>query len=199
MQSVSNDVLQKLSDEKLMSRFQGDDIQAFNILVDRYKNQLLNFIFRFIGDHTVAEDLVQETFLRLYKKKHYYKEIAKFSTWIYTIAGNLAKSELRRKKRRTFFSISNASNDEQDFDLPDPDSNPMEKTETSMTMIEIQNAISQLPEHFKEVVLMRDVQELSYEEIAEALKIPLGTVKSRVNRGRIKLQEQLQHLFNSNN
>lgn len=199
MQSVSSDGLQKLSDEELMGRFQGDDVQAFNILVDRYKNQLLNFIFRFIGDYTVAEDLVQETFLRLYKKKHYYKEIAKFSTWIYTIAGNLAKSELRRKKRRTFFSISNASNDDHDFDLLDPDSNPMEKTETSMTMIEIQNAIDKLPEHFKEVVLMRDVQELSYEEIADALKIPLGTVKSRVNRGRIKLQEQLQHLFNSNN
>lgn len=199
MQSITDGGLQKLSDEELMGRFQGDDVQAFNILVDRYKNQLLNFIFRFIGDHTVAEDLVQETFLRLYKKKHYYKEIAKFSTWIYTIAGNLAKSELRRKKRRTFFSINNASNDDQDFDLPDPDSNPMEKTETSMTMIEIQNAINKLPEHFKEVVLMRDVQELSYEEIADALKIPLGTVKSRVNRGRIKLQEQLQHLFNSSN
>lgn len=196
MQSFSVDELLKLTDEELMGRFQEDDIQSFNILVDRYKNQLLNFIFRFIGDRTVAEDLVQETFLRLYRKKHYYKEIAKFSTWIYTIAGNLAKSELRRRKRRNFFSINNASDEKTDFDLPDKDANPMENTETSIVLREINKAISELPEHFKEVVLMRDVKELSYEEIAIALKIPLGTVKSRVNRGRLRLQEQLGYLMN---
>ncbi len=196
MQSFSLDELLKLTDEELMGRFQEDDIQSFNILVDRYKNQLLNFIFRFIGDRTVAEDLVQETFLRLYRKKHYYKEIAKFSTWIYTIAGNLAKSELRRRKRRNFLSINNASDEKTDFDLPDRDANPMENTETSIVLREINKAISELPEHFKEVVLMRDVQELSYEEIATALKIPLGTVKSRVNRGRLRLQEQLGYLMN---
>jgi RNA polymerase sigma-70 factor (ECF subfamily) len=190
--------LQQLSDEQLMRRFQQDDIECFNILVDRYKNQLLNFIFRFIGDMAVAEDLVQETFLRLYRKKHYYKEIAKFSTWIYTIASNLAKSELRRRKRRNFFSIHNVGEENKDFDIPDPDADPYENAQTSMVIERIQTAIADLPLHFKEVVLMRDVQGLSYEEISDALGIPLGTVKSRVNRGRLKLQEELGYLFDKN-
>lgn len=196
MNSENIEELQQLSDEELMQRFQADDIECFNILVERYKNQLLNFIFRFIGDMAVAEDLVQETFLRLYRKKHYYKEIAKFSTWIYTIASNLAKSELRRRKRRSFFSIHNVGEDNKDFDIPDPDADPFENAQSSMVIEKIQAAIADLPLHFKEVVVMRDIQGLSYEEIADTLKIPLGTVKSRVNRGRLKLQEELSYLLN---
>jgi RNA polymerase sigma-70 factor (ECF subfamily) len=84
-----------VTDEQLIARFQQGDVQAFDILVRRYKDQLLNFVFRFVGNRSDAEDIVQETFLRVYKNKHYYKEIAKFSTWVYTIAGNLAKTELQ--------------------------------------------------------------------------------------------------------
>jgi len=197
MQELSKKERLQLTDEELMKRFQQEEVESFNILVERYKNQLLNFVFRFVNDIVAAEDLVQETFLRLYRKKHYYKEIAKFSTWIYTIAGNLAKSELRRRKRRNIFSIHNVGDENKDFDIPDPDADPLQNTETSMVLDEIQKAIKKLPTNFKEVVLMRDVQGLSYEEIADSLKIPLGTVKSRVNRGRIKLQEQLGHLFNT--
>jgi RNA polymerase sigma-70 factor (ECF subfamily) len=188
--------LEQMTDEQLMSLFQDGDVRCFNILVERYKNQLMNFIYRFLGDRVASEDLVQETFLRLYRKKHYYKEIAKFSTWIYTIAGNLAKSELRRRKRRNFFSIHSSGEDEREFDIPDTAADPMQNAETNMVMKEIQDAIAALPDHFREVVLMRDVQELSYDEIATALDIPLGTVKSRVNRGRLRLQEQLEPLLN---
>ena len=95
------------TDEQLIARFQQEDEYAYDLLVKRYKDPLMNFIFRFVNDKTDAEDILQETFLRLYKNKHYYKEIAKFSTWIYTIAGNLAKTESRKKKRRNFFSIHN--------------------------------------------------------------------------------------------
>ena len=97
----------KITDEVLIARFQDGDVQAFDTLVRRYKDQLLNYVYRFVGNRNDAEDLVQETFLRVYKNKHYYKEIAKFSTWVYTIAGNLAKTELRRRKRRKIFSVSN--------------------------------------------------------------------------------------------
>ena len=93
------------TDEELIARFQNGDAYAFDLLVKRYKDPLLNFIYRFIGDLVESEDIVQETFYRVYKNKHYYKEVAKFSTWIYTIAGNLAKTELRRRKRRKVFSI----------------------------------------------------------------------------------------------
>lgn len=185
----------KITDESLIARFQKGDVQAFDTLVRRYKDQLLNYVYRFVGNRNDAEDLVQETFLRVYKNKHYYKEIAKFSTWVYTIAGNLAKTELRRRKRRKIFSVSNFVNEERDFDIPDTDKNPESAVDGSLKDDIIQKAIEKLPAKFKEVILLRDVQGFAYEEISQILSIPLGTVKSRVNRGRLKLQEDLKFLF----
>ncbi len=185
----------KVTDEVLIARFQDGDVQAFDTLVRRYKDQLLNYVYRFVGNRNDAEDLVQETFLRVYKNKHYYKEIAKFSTWVYTIAGNLAKTELRRRKRRKIFSVSNFVNEERDYDIPDTDKNPEREVEGSLKDDIIQKAIEKLPAKFKEVILLRDVQGFAYEEISQILNIPLGTVKSRVNRGRLKLQEDLKFLL----
>ena len=185
----------KITDETLIARFQKGDIQAYDTLVRRYKDQLLNYVYRFVGNRNDAEDLVQETFLRVYKNKHYYKEIAKFSTWVYTIAGNLAKTELRRRKRRKIFSVSNFVNEERDFDIPDTDNDPESAVDGSLKDDIIQKAIEKLPAKFKEVILLRDVQGFAYEEISQILNIPLGTVKSRVNRGRLKLQEDLKFLF----
>ena len=186
---------EKVTDETLIARFQQGDVQAFDVLVRRYKDQLLNFVFRFVGNRIDAEDIVQETFLRVFKNKHYYKEIAKFSTWVYTIAGNLAKTELRRRKRRKVFSVSNFVNEERDFDIPDSNRNPEKEVDGSLKDDFIQKAIDKLPPKFKEVILLRDVQGFAYEEISQILGIPLGTVKSRVNRGRLKLQEDLKFLF----
>lgn len=185
----------KISDEILIAQFQKGDVQAFDVLVRRYKDQLLNFVYRFVSNRADAEDIVQETFLRVFKNKHYYKEIAKFSTWVYTIAGNLAKTELRRRKRRKLFSVSNYMNDERDFDIPDLNRNPEKEVDGSLKDDYIQKAIDKLPSKFKEVILLRDVQGFAYEEISQILSIPLGTVKSRVNRGRLKLQDDLRFLF----
>ncbi len=185
----------KVSDEKLIAQFQKGDLQAFDVLVHRYKDQLLNYVYRFVGNRIEAEDIVQETFLRVYKNKHYYKEIAKFSTWVYTIAGNLAKTELRKRKRRKIFSVSNFVNEERDYDIPDLDRNPEAQVDGSIKEDIIQRAIEKLPPKFKEVILLRDIQGFAYEEISQILNIPLGTVKSRVNRGRLKLQEDLKFLF----
>ncbi|HQU72574.1 MAG TPA: sigma-70 family RNA polymerase sigma factor [Calditrichia bacterium] len=186
---------QKVTDEQLIAQFQRGDLQAFDVLVQRYKDQLLNYVFRFVGNRVDAEDIVQETFLRVYKNKHYYKEIAKFSTWVYTIAGNLAKTELRRRKRRKLFSVSNFVNEERDFDIPDPNRSPDQRVDGALKDEIIQKAIDKLPAKFKEVIILRDIQEFAYEEISEILNIPLGTVKSRVNRGRLKLQEDLKFLL----
>ena len=90
----------KLSDEKLILRFQEGDINAYNELVKRYKDRLLNFVFRYFNNREQAEDVVQDTLIKLYTHASYYKNIAKFSTWIYTIAGNLAKTELKLEKSR---------------------------------------------------------------------------------------------------
>ena len=186
-----------ISDEQLIARFQLGDVQAYDILVRKYKDQLLNFVYRFVGNRTDAEDIVQETFLRVYRNKHMYKEIAKFSTWVYTIAGNLAKTELRRRKRHRIFSVSNFVNEERDFDIPDRDHSPERKVDSNMQEKIIQKAIEKLPIKFKEVIILRDIQEFAYEEISQILNIPLGTVKSRVNRGRLKLQEDLKFLFDN--
>lgn len=180
------------SDEKLIARFQQGDTYAYDLLVKRYKDPLMNYIYRFVNDRTDSEDILQETFLRLYKNKHYYKEIAKFSTWIYTIAGNLAKTELRKKKRRNFFSIHNFMDTEKDYELPDKGVTPEMHTSSSMTNNEIQKAIAKLSAKFKQVILLRDIQGFSYEEISQIVNVPLGTVKSRVNRARLKLQQDLK-------
>ena len=184
------------SDEILIGRFQQGDNYAFDLLVKRYKDPLINFIYRFLGSQSDAEDVLQETFLRLYKNKHYYKEVAKFSTWIYTIAGNLAKTELRKRKRRTFFSINQFGGEEKDYDIPDDTSNPEQETNTQITDGIIQAAIERLSPKFKEVIILRDIQGFSYEEISDMIQVPLGTVKSRVNRARLKLQADLRHLMN---
>jgi RNA polymerase sigma-70 factor (ECF subfamily) len=187
---------ENLTDEQLILRFQKGDTFSFDILVRRYENPIYNYVLRFIGNSVEAEDIVQETFLRLYKNKHYYKEIAKFSTWIYTIAGNLARTELRRKKKRKFFSISNFTTTEKDYDIPDTSSSPEDNMERVVNTEVIQKAISQLTPKFKEVILLRDIQGFSYDEISEIIGVPLGTVKSRVNRARLKLQEDLAGVIN---
>lgn len=183
------------SDEELISRFQQGDAYAFDLLVKRYKDPLLNFVYRFLGDLVESEDIVQETFYRVYKNKHYYKEVAKFSTWIYTIAGNLAKTELRRRKRKRVFSIHKDSPTEKDIELPDVSEDPEKEVNSVITDKLIQKAINNLPPKFRQVIILRDVQGFSYEEISSIIKVPLGTVKSRVNRARLRLQEDLSYLY----
>lgn len=183
-----------ITDEELIARFQKGDEYAFDQIVRRYKDPLLNFVYRFVGDTIEAEDIVQDTFYRVYKNKHYYKEVAKFSTWIYTIAGNLSKTELRRRRRRKFFSIHSDTTTEKEYELPDLSKNPETKANSTVTEKIIHDAISKLPPKFRQVIVLRDVQEFSYEEIASILKVPLGTVKSRVNRARLRLQDDLKFL-----
>ena len=183
-----------ISDEELIKRFQNDDLAAYDIIIMRYKDQLLNFAYRFLGNVEESEDIVQETFLRLWRNRHAYRQIAKFSTWIYTIAGNLAKTELRKRKRRKVVSISDMGFDDKEYEIEDEMATTDSEVNSSLTEKIIQNAINELPPRFKEVIILRDIQELSYEDIGSILQIPLGTVKSRVNRARLKLQAKLKDL-----
>ncbi len=182
------------TDEDLILAFQNGDVKAFDEIVRRYRDPLFNFVVRLLGDAFFSEDIVQETFLRVYRNRHRYHQVAKFSTWIYTIASNLAKTELRRRKVRNFFSISSKGEDEKDYDLVDT-STDIERDVDGIVKSEIiLKEINALPYHFKEAVLLRDIQDLSYEEISQILNVPLGTVKSRVNRGRSRLQKRLGFL-----
>ena len=191
------DALNPMSDEDLMSQFQAGSVEAFDILVSRYKDPLTNYIYRFIGDMKECEDLLQETFLRVYRNRHSYRRIARFSTWLYTIAGNLARSEYRKRKRRRISSLQsiNKNDEEYEMEVPDETFSPDIDTESTIQDFYIQEALSQIPEEFREVVVLRDVQQLSYDEIAEITGLPMGTVKSRINRGRTKLQILLKDIY----
>lgn len=186
--------LKDWTDEDLIFSFQQGDVEAFNEIVHRYKNPLFNFVSRLLGDPMFSEDIVQETFVRVYRNKHRYHRIAKFSTWIYTIASNLAKTELRRKKIKQFFSISSKGTEERDYDLPDRSRDVERDVDRSMKQDAVLKEIDRLPSPFKEAVILRDIQDLSYEEISDILDVPLGTVKSRVNRGRARLQRRLRFI-----
>ena len=182
------------SDEQLMSLFQGGDENAYIELVNRYKDKLINFIFNYLGDLESSEDVVQETMIKLYQKKHYYKEIAKFSTWLYTIAKNLANTELRKRKQRKTTLLSQFSKDDKTYELPSNDPEPGQEIQTNIVNKIIRDAVDQLSEKFKIVIVLRDIQGLSYEDISEIINVPIGTVKSRINRARLQLQVELKHL-----
>ena len=182
------------SDEQLMSLFQEGDENAYIELVNRYKDKLINFIFIYLGDLESSEDVVQETMIKLYQKKHYYKEIAKFSTWLYTIAKNLANTELRKRKQRKTTLLSQFSKDDKTYELPSNDPEPGQEIQTDIVNKIIKDAVDQLSEKFKIVIVLRDIQGLSYEDISEIINVPIGTVKSRINRARLQLQVELKHL-----
>lgn len=181
-----------ISDKEILLGFVNGDIEAFDIIVDRYKNRLINFVFRFVKDYDVSEDIVQETFLRVFRKRRDYKAIANFSTWIFTIAGNLAKSELRRRKRWRFLSLDAGNDDEKTFELPDTGLKPDRATAVRMLDENVQDCIEKLQDKYKEALILRDIQGMSYKQISKVVGVPVGTIKSRVNRARLKLQKKLK-------
>ena len=183
-----------LTDEQLIVQFQNGDSDAFNHLVNRYKDRLTNFIYRFTYDRDSAEDLAQDTLLKVYINKNSYKNIAKFSTWVYTIASNLAKTELRKLKRRKTYSVSDLSTDDRKFVMQRADEESFESVEdTTVSGAILEKSLHELDNEFKNIIILRDIQELSYDEISKILQIPLGTVKSRINRGRFKLKDILKN------
>ncbi len=198
MEAISRKKLNELSDEDLMEHFQAGYEQAFNILVSRFKDRLHNFLYRYTHNHQDCEDLVQETFLRVYRSKDSYERIAKFSTWMYTIALNLAKSLYKKKQRMTTVTIHEDESDPDDQPMKLEDTNilPDDSLHEKMCMNELENALKQLSDDFREVVVLRDIQQLAYDEIADITDLPMGTVKSRINRGRAQLQDLLEkHVY----
>lgn len=194
MEALSRRKITQLSDEDLMEYFQSGYEQGFNVLVGRYKDRLHNFLYRYTHDHQDCEDLVQETFLRVYRSRHSYERIAKFSTWMYTIALNLARSLYKKKKRMTTVTIHKDPDDPEDrpMKLEDNGILPDKELEEKMSIEHLQKALLELNEDFRKVVVLRDIQQLAYDEISEITDTPMGTVKSRINRGRVQLQELMR-------
>jgi RNA polymerase sigma-70 factor (ECF subfamily) len=180
--------LADLADNELVARFLDGNGLAFPELVGRYQSRLLNFIYRTIGDRDRAEDLVQETFIRVYRHLHRFDQTKKFSTWIYTIASNLAKNELRNRSRNPlvlFQTIKkNWEADHRPLQWEDPSYRPDDLFRKRHLRDMVERAVEQLPEHHRAVFVLREMEGKTYEEISEITGVNLGTVKSRLNRAR---------------
>ncbi len=172
---------------------------AFAEIVNRYRNQITNYIYRLLNDYDLAVDLAQETFIRVYRARERYHAGYAFSTYIYRIATNLAISEMRCRKRRRFISLSTffAARDNhqeiESFALNLVDTNPLQD-ETIIVrerQFAVQRAIATLPETYRVPLVLRDIEERPYEEIAALLALNIGTVKSRISRARSLLREKL--------
>ncbi|UCD64148.1 MAG: sigma-70 family RNA polymerase sigma factor [Candidatus Zixiibacteriota bacterium] len=170
-------------DFTLIKAVQSGDMVAFNALVDRYKDRLMNVIGRMLSSADEAQDIVQETFVRVYQHRQSFNFQHCFSTWIYTIALNLARNELRKRKKFKFFDIHDMKGNETEF--------AVEMKPPSRFPQALNAAIKELPEKYRTAFILRDMQELPYEEVAKILGVPLGTVKSRVNRARMMLRDKL--------
>jgi RNA polymerase sigma-70 factor (ECF subfamily) len=175
------------SDKELMERFLRGEAEGFNLLVKNYKVRLFPLLYRLVGNREEAEDILQETFLRVYRQKESYDFNYSFSTWIYTIALNLCRNLYKRKKKVRFLGMDSLVNH------PDPNSENHGNRNRLSSILE--GAISSLPFKYRTVFLLRDVDQLSYEEVASTLNLPLGTVKSRVNRARRILQKKLRPMM----
>ena len=180
--------LHALDDADLVTAFLEGEERAFQELVERYQTRLLNFIYRTIGDRERGEDLVQEVFIRVYRHLHRFDRSKKFSTWIYTIASNLAKNELRNRSRNplVFFQMikKNWQDDDRPLQFEDSSSRPDDMYRKRHLRELVEASVSQLPEHHRQVFVLRELEGKSYEEIAEITGCNLGTVKSRLNRAR---------------
>ncbi|MFN0150723.1 MAG: RNA polymerase sigma factor [bacterium] len=187
------------SDEELMIRYREGDVSTFPVIVSRYRDRLTSAVVRLVGDRDKAEDIVQETFLRVHKNAARYKTIARFSTWIYTIALNMAKNEIRNTKRRKTSSLWDMGLEKDGepsaYEIPDNSERPDDVVERRNLRGLMERCIQELPPKYRTIIVLRDVEGLSYDEIAGILKLPEGTVKSRMNRARLRFKELLEPLL----
>ena len=182
------------SDEDLMAEVMAGSDRAFGCLVERYSQRVLNTVFRYIGDRQRSEDLTQEVFLRVHVHRQRYRPGGKFSAWLFTIAANLAKNEIRtRVRHRGTTSLERLKEVSGDAELVlvDRSRRPDRWAEQAELKKAVSEAVQELPEAYREAVVMRDLNGMSYEEISEVLNVPGGTVRSRINRARHLLKRKL--------
>ena len=188
-------VAAKTSDHALLAATRDGDAAAFEELVNRYRNQITNFLFRMLNDYDEAVDLAQETFIRVFRAADRYTDAFAFSTYIYKIASNLAISELRKRKRRKLVSLNGLfqTADEDQIEFQPLDDKPLQDevlADAEMKSV-IAKAITTLPDKYRAPLVLRDIEGKTYLEIAAILDASEGTIKSRISRGRNLLREKL--------
>jgi RNA polymerase sigma-70 factor, ECF subfamily len=184
-------------DARLMLRVQRGDRAAFEALVDKYKQPVMNLVYRMIGDLQEAEDLCQNVFLQVHKSARRYRVTARFSTWLYTIARNLCLNELRRRGRHPARSLDASPTDQDDFSLHDQlhdttTPGPPESCLLAELEQRIELALAALPENQRTAIVLCRQQDLSYEEIAHILGCSVSATKSLIHRARESLRQWLK-------
>ncbi len=187
------------SDEELILLVQEGQNQAFDILVGRYKNRLYSYLYRLLGNESEAEEFAQETFVRAYMHADKYRTIARFSTWLYTIGTNLVRNRIRNIKRRpktiSMWNESNGGEDGRWVDIKDESPTPEETMDQKKLQELIQQAIEKIPSRYRPSFVLREINGLSYDEIAATTGLKLGTVRSRINRGRMHFKRAVSPLL----
>lgn len=184
-----------LSDEDLMAEAAEGNERAFTELVNRYKARVVNLVSRLLNDREASDDISQEVFVRVFLHRKNYRRGAKFSTWLFTIAANLAKNEIRRRKRRRNWTSLDEMQEtlrDSSLQLMDPRANREGDVEVRQLQGIVGAAIATLPERYRVALALRDIEGLAYEDIAQVLRIPGGTVRSRINRARLMLKKKLE-------
>lgn len=181
------------TDARLVDDCRGGDPSAFDEIVRRYKDRVYNVVYRFVGNHEDALDVSQEVFVRAYRSLSSFQGTSKVYTWLYTIALNLGRNRVRdggRRGRNKGVSLDSMSREPGNGRNPDPRAKARENELDDV----LQRCLNELPEHYRVPFVLRTFDDLSYEEIAEAIERPEGTVKSRINQARRLLRERLQAL-----
>jgi RNA polymerase sigma-70 factor (ECF subfamily) len=175
----------EMDEQQLIVLVKEGDESAFAEIVRLYKDRIVNFLYQLTGDYQRAAELSQETFLRVFFKADRYQPIAPLSSWIYAIASNLAKTDLKRRRRMTLVSLD---------DLPPTVSLSTPSREASDTGLaqNLRQALDGLSPRYRIPVVLKDVEGYSQEEIARIIQRPVGTVKARISRGRTLLRKQLE-------
>ena len=190
------DPLTACSDEELLGRFRGGQTEAFGLLVRRYERELYGYLRRYLGDSSLAEDVFQNTFLQLYLKSAQYESGRPVRPWLYTIATHQAIDALRRNARHQILSLEQKREEGSDGELRNlldtlesRGPAPMDNLAAQERKAKVRAGVERLPDFLRDVVILAYYQGLKYREIAEALGIPVGTVKSRLHAALLKLQE----------
>ncbi|RFU61021.1 RNA polymerase sigma factor SigW [Peribacillus glennii] len=172
------------------------DQNAFAEIVELYKDKVFQICYRMLGNRHEAEDLAQEAFVRAYVNIHSFNITMKFSTWLYRIATNLCIDRLRKKKPDFYLDAEVAGTEGLDMysQIPADTALPEDEVESMELQETIQAQIEKLPEKYRAPIVLKYIEELSLKEISEILDLPVGTVKTRIHRGREALRNQLRHL-----
>lgn len=195
--AVCCDHVADLSDEQLFQCYTNGHEAGFRELMERYEPRIQGFLRKRLNDEERVEDLTQDTFLRIHRARASYDPTRKFSTWIHTIANNLLKNEFRNRSRRRETSFTDLRPDNSESSASRPvefeslGADPEQETYRRELRKAIDAAIARMDEHHRIPFVMREVDDLSYDEIAEAIGIPVGTVKSRLNRARTSFRSLL--------